>query len=60
MTTYGYALPDPNQHNRLSTWFCGGIIEVWDEELDMEAWRNVFGNLPTLALKEKATMFRKK
>jgi hypothetical protein len=60
MTTYGYALPDPNQSNRLSTWFRGGTIEVWDEELDMEAWRNVFGDLPTPPPKEKATVFRHK
>jgi hypothetical protein len=60
MTTYGYSLPDPNQPNRLSTWFRGGTIEVWDEELDMEAWEQVFGNLPKRPLKEKAQMFSRK
>lgn len=60
MTTYGYALPDPNQPNRLSTWFRGGTIEVWDEEEDMQAWCDIFGNLPKRQLKEKAQLFGRK
>ena len=57
MTTFGYSLPDPNMPNRLSTWFRGGTIEVWDEEQDMGAWSDIFRNLPQRTVKEKATPF---
>lgn len=60
MTTYGYSLPDPEMPSRLSTWFRGGTIEVWDEEQDMEAWCNIFGNLPKRQLQEKAQLFSRR
>lgn len=54
MTTHGYALPDPNKPSRLSTWFTGGTIEVWDDVQDMAAWHRVFQSLPSRNLKAKA------
>lgn len=57
MTTYGYSLPDPEKPNRLSTWFTGGTIEVWDDVSDMRAWRSVFESLEKRPLKQKARLF---
>jgi hypothetical protein len=57
MTTFGYSLPDPEKPNRLSTWFTGGTIEVWDDVSDMRAWKSVFETLETRSLKQKARLF---
>jgi hypothetical protein len=44
ITTYGYALPNPNAANRLSVWFGGGKIEPnLDREDDMKKWKKAFG-----------------
>ena len=42
LTSYGYALPDPADPNRVSIWFTGGTIEPADE-LRLGEWREVFG-----------------
>jgi hypothetical protein len=55
MTTYGYALPNPEKAGRLAIWFTGGSIEVINPD-DSERWLKVFGSekLPKRKIKEKA------
>lgn len=51
------ALPDPKNPSRLSSWFTGGSIEVWDDSNDMSAWRNIFETPGKRSLKAKARIF---
>lgn len=51
------ALPDPKNPNRLSTWFTGGTIEVWDDSNDMAAWRNIFETPGKRSVGAKARIF---
>jgi hypothetical protein len=55
MTTYGYALPNPDHPNRLSIWFTGGSLEVNDAD-DLDRWKQVFGceHLPKRKWHEQA------
>jgi hypothetical protein len=41
MSTYGYALSNPDEPNRVSIWFMGGTIEVSEED-QLPAWKRAF------------------
>ena len=41
MTTYGYAISNPDEPNRVAVWFTGGSIEVSDSEY-LDGWKKVF------------------
>jgi hypothetical protein len=58
MTTYGYALPNPDHPNRLSIWFTGGSLEVNDAD-DLDRWKQVFGSekFPKRKWHEQARVF---
>lgn len=45
MTTYGYALPDPDKPDRLSVWFSGGKLECGERKssAEFEVWKRIFG-----------------
>ena len=45
MTTYGYVLPDPTTHDRLSVWFAGGKISCGEDKASREfqIWKEIFG-----------------
>ena len=60
MTTYGYALSNPDHSNRISIWFTGGTIEVIPSNNDdEEAWHGIFdkSNLPKRRLQELGELF---
>jgi len=45
MTTYGYALPDPENPDRLSIWFSGGKVECGESRRSpkFKVWKRIFG-----------------
>lgn len=43
MTTYSYMLPDPDEPNRLTVFFTGGLLEP-NDETDKDQWNGVFGS----------------
>ncbi len=49
MTTYGYALPDPDKPDRLSVWFSGGKMECGEPRGSegFQAWKKIFGSSET-------------
>jgi hypothetical protein len=54
MSTYGYALSNPDEPSRLAIWFTGGTIEVSDSQ-NLKEWKRAFDDtqLPERTLKER-------
>ena len=57
MTTYGYALSNPDEPHRISVWFTGGCIEVTNPQ-DLPKWKEVFNpeTMPSRSLRENANL----
>lgn len=59
MTNYGYMLPDPLVHNRLTVWFTGGSLEPNDDD-DLEEWKRIFNAAPNRDMGEFARLLASK
>lgn len=48
MSTFGFTLPDPSVHNRLTVWFTGGLLEEvphkTQKSFPSEHWKRIFSN----------------
>lgn len=42
MTTFGYAISNPNDSSQLSIWFTGGSLEVHDVDGHVQQWKHIF------------------
>ena len=51
---HGYILPDPEQPNRLISWFTGGTLEMDDPNQTLKAWKNIFDSLGRRELQAQA------
>jgi len=55
MTTYGYALSDPDNPDRLSVWFTGGKVECGESKRSpkFQVWKRIFGGGEAVTPKKK-------